>query len=85
MGSRVDLARVAEVLDGDPLLTPVEAADELGIYVEELAALTAAGLIAYIQPCPDSPRAHGNAKGIRRYRTSVIAALKTAGVPELPR
>jgi hypothetical protein len=80
MGSRVDLNRVAELLDGDPLLTPIEAAEELGIYVEELKALTDAGMIRYIEPVPDK----GRGGVTRRYRTSVVAAMKAAGVPDIP-
>ena len=68
MAPRVDLTLVAEVLDGDPLLLPEEAAAQLGIDEDDLTIRAQAGLIASVQVMPDSEKG----RGVRRYRQSVI-------------
>jgi excisionase family DNA binding protein len=64
MAGRLDPELVADLIGGDPLLTPGEAATALGVDEMELYELTAAGKVPSIQP--GGPRTH------HRYRTSVI-------------
>jgi excisionase family DNA binding protein len=65
MAGRIDPDLVAEIIGDDPLLTPGEAAQVLGVDEMELYELTAAGKVPSIQP--GGPRTH------HRYRTSLIA------------
>ena len=71
MAGRIDQALIDEILGGDPLLLPEEAAGLLGIDVWDLTARAHTGQIPAIQIVPDN----GDARGTRRYRTSVITAL----------
>jgi excisionase family DNA binding protein len=78
MAGRINPDLIAGVLDGDPLLTPAEAAAALGVDEMELWELTAAGKVPSIQP--GGPRTH------HRYRASDIdqfarflAAARDAG------
>jgi hypothetical protein len=74
MPSRVDLNRVNEILGGDPLLTPPEAAAQLGISEDELYGHACAGRVPCLQP--------GGPGSWRRYRTSVITRLAAEGIPQ---
>jgi hypothetical protein len=71
MPGRIDQALVDELLGGDPLLLPDEAAGLLGIDVDDLTDRARAGEIPCVQVTPDAVKA----RGARRYRTSVITAL----------
>lgn len=77
MPGRVDYTLIEEILGGDPLLLPEEAAAQLGIDEGDLTTRARAGLIASVQVVPDSIRG----KGVRRYRQSVITALAAAPLP----
>jgi hypothetical protein len=63
----IDQDLINDVLDNDPLLTPDEAAEALGISTLELEKHARDRRIASIQPV--SP-------GLRRYRTSAVAAFR---------
>ena len=62
MPPRVDQALIAEINGGDPLLTPAEAAAQLGVDVLELNDMH----LPSVQP--------GGLRTGRRYRQSVITA-----------
>jgi excisionase family DNA binding protein len=64
MPGQFDPDLIADLIGGDPLLTPVEAAQVLGVDEMELYELTVAGKVPSIQP--GGPRTH------HRYRASVI-------------
>lgn len=70
MPPRVDYALVEEILGGDPLLLPEEAAAQLGVDEDDLTVQAQAGMIESVQVIPDSERG----RGVRRYRQSVIDA-----------
>ena len=83
MAEQFDPALVADIIGGDPLLTPAEAAQALGIDEMELYELTAAGKVPSIQP--------GGKGTHHRYRTSVItqfaaflAAARSVGIARQP-
>lgn len=61
--------RAATLLDGDQLLTPEEVAAVFGVEPRTVTKWAAAGLLAHV-PLPG---------GRRRYRRSVIEALKVSG------
>jgi excisionase family DNA binding protein len=64
MAEQFDPKLVAEIIGGDPLLTPAEAAKVLGMDEMQLYELTAAGKVPSIQP--------GGKGTHHRYRTSAI-------------
>jgi excisionase family DNA binding protein len=64
MAEQFDPELVADIIGGDPLLTPAEAAKVLGMDEMQLYELTAAGKVPSIQP--------GGPRTQHRYRTSVI-------------
>jgi hypothetical protein len=74
MTPRVDLNLVNEILGGDPLLTPPEAAKALGITEDELYGHAVAARVPHLQP--------GGPGSWRRYRQSVIARLAEQGIPD---
>jgi len=73
MAPRIDQALVAELLGGDPFLTPDEAAARLGIGEARLYDVTADGRVPAVQP--GGPNSH------YRYRESVITRLAATGIP----
>lgn len=72
MPPRIDQTRIDEILGGDPLLLPSEAAAKLRVSEEMLARYARAGRVPSIRVA---------ALGDRRYRTSVITRLAEDGIP----
>jgi hypothetical protein len=66
----VDRALIEEILGGDPVLTPAEAAAQLGIDEDEVLVRARAGVLGSVQVIPDTL----HARGVRRFRQSVITA-----------
>lgn len=67
MPGRIDQGLLDDILGGDPLLLPSEAAALLGVDAMELYDLTVRGTVPAIQP--------GGPKAQHRYRTSDIDQL----------
>ena len=67
MPATIDMNLVNEILDGDPVLLPEEAAAQLGVSENVLYERAVAGTVPSIQP--------GGPNGPRRYRQSAITRL----------
>jgi predicted site-specific integrase-resolvase len=73
MPGQLDPELIADVLGGDQVLTPEEAAAQLGVAVDVLEDEARAGRVPSIQLMPRG--------GIRRYRASDITRLAATGIP----